>query len=246
MTAARAAGQRTAARRSGGQASLAGAVVTERDQALLAWLARHRFATAGQIERAFGMHRRAVYTRLKKLGELGLVEHQRWWHRGPGIYLVTRDGMHVGDVDLPKVRVDVRTYWHTLAAVDLAIELAPRSVVSEREIRAVDNAATETRELRYCPSVGRGAGGLRLHVPDLAVTSDESNRPHAYEVELTAKRTKRLRQILQGYVRARHLAGVTYVSPSTQIIRAVERVARELNATDMIGAQLWQPTEAPK
>lgn len=190
------------------------------------------------------MHQRAAYQRLQVLTSLGLVAYQRWWHRQPGVYLATREGLVVGEVDLPLPRVDVRTYWHTLAAVDLAIELdaAGSGVVSEREIRAVDHGVSEPGELTYCPTTGRGADGLRLHVPDLAV-ADGATGPVAYEVELTAKRLRRLRQIAQAYVRARHLAGVVYVTPYPQIARAVERIARELDAAELIVARLWQPTE---
>lgn len=188
------------------------------------------------------MHQRAVYQRLRQLGGLGLVAYQRWWYRQPGVYVATRDGLSVGEVALPVARVDVRTYWHTLAEVDLAIELADREVVSEREIRALDQGVQDPRELTYCAAMGRGPDGVQLHVPDLMVC-DGASRPHAYEVELTAKRLRRLRQILRAYVRARHLSGVTYVTPSPQIARAVERVAAELKADDVVTVQTWQPTE---
>jgi hypothetical protein len=173
-----------------------------------------------------------------------LVGYERWWDRRPGVYLATREGLSVGEVDLPLPRVDVRTYWHTLAAVDLAIELdaAGWQVASEREVRAVDHGASDPGELTYCPTTGRGADGLRLHVPDLAVAGG-SGRPVADEVELTAKRLRRLRQIAQSYVRARHLAGVVYVTPYPQIAHAVQRVARELDASELIVAWQWRPRE---
>lgn len=189
------------------------------------------------------MHQRAVYQRLRQLGDLGLVAYQRWWYRQPGVYVATRDGLSVGEVALPVARVDVRTYWHTMAEVDLAIELGDREVVSEREIRAVDQGVQDPRDLTYCAALGRGPDGVQLHVPDLATVDGDGGRPQAYEVELTPKRLRRLRQILRAYVRARHLSGVTYVTPSTQIARAVERVAGELKADNVITVQTWQPTE---
>jgi hypothetical protein len=190
------------------------------------------------------MHQRAAYQRLRTLHGLGLVAYQRWWYRQPGVYLATREGLSVGEVDLPLPRVDVRSYWHTLAAVDLAIELdGPAGVVvSERELRAADQGVGHPGELCYCPVLRHGLDGLQLHVPDLVVTG-EAALPHAYEVELTAKRIRRLRQIVRAYVRARHLSGVTYVTPSQQIAGVVQRVAGEFNAGEVVTVTRWQPTE---
>lgn len=222
--------------------------VTARDREILRWLARHRFAMAWQVREAFGVSRRVAYRRLARLEELGLVEHEWVLHGEPGVYLATRAGTEVGALDLPPATVDLRSYRHALALVSLSIELAPQvaQVVTEREIRQADSGKQRRADLEYAVSLGGGGGEgdvLRLHIPDLVLVHHDGQK-EAIEVELSQKANRRLRMIIGGVLRARHLErGVTYYTPQPTVRRVVETAAREQDAHDVVRVREWSPPE---
>lgn len=218
--------------------------VTERDRAMLAWLGRHRFATAKQVQAKFQFHQRAVYARLAKMAQLGLVEHHRVLYGEPGVYITTKGGLAIAGVDFTPATIDMRTYWHTFGLVTLATELEAvddvEAVLTEREIRAADSGASERRELQYAVWMGqnRATGAPRLHFPDLVVRRADGQK-EAIEYELNPKQSSRLKAIISGYVRARHLTGgVTYHTPKQAIAKRIEAIARRLDAQDLVRVRM--------
>jgi hypothetical protein len=207
--------------------------VTHRDLAMVRWIGRQRFVEAGQLAGRFGMDERNAYRRLRGLVSLGLLEHQRILHGRPGVYLATRVGLAAVELNLPPARVDLRTYVHDLGAVDLCVELerefSAELVVTERELRSRDTAAERPR---YAVMLGQQTTRRGLHFSDLAVELGDG-RPLCVELELTAKSSGRLDQIVSAYVRGRHIAAVRYYA-APAAIRAVERAVARAGASQLI------------
>ena len=152
------------------------------------WMAgTHGYVTMPQIKLfAFGgwdetgwwrsVSEQAVYRRLKKLCEAGLLEHQRTWYGDHGIYRATRAGIELAGLEISPARLDRRDYEHDLRVVDLALELTDYELdgwVPERMVRS---------RLKVGASIGRvpdglyiGPGGERWAV-ELEVSGKESQR----------------------------------------------------------------------
>lgn len=213
--------------------------ITERDVEIVAWIARWRFASLEQVRARFGLGRSVAYERLGRLVELGLLDFQRLFTARPGSYTVTADGLGVAEVGLPRVGVDLRTYRHDAALVDVAIDLERRGleVVSERELRAADAGAAEPR---YAVVLGgqQADGRARRHYPDLIVGGEGQAR-FAVELELAAKRTARLREILVAYRRAQHLQAVVYYAELPAVRTRLETLRDELSMADRLDVRPW-------
>jgi hypothetical protein len=110
---------------------------------------------------------------------LGLLDHARIFHGQPGVFLATRSGLSIAELELPPARIDIRTYGHDLELSSVVIELerefGPERVRTEREMRAADTdlgpPATKRQRFAVALSGARGqlqltpAGHPRLHFP---------------------------------------------------------------------------------
>jgi len=201
---------------------------TLRDLELLAFLGRHRLATAEQLQRRFSLTESKAYARLRGLRARRLIRHERDVP-GPGIFLATRAGLRLSDTDLAEATWSLATLRHDLAVADVAIELEREGhwLFSERELRrAIAEGYGEDYRIEC-----REAGAARTmrHLPDLAVNDPDGRRFTAVEVELTQKRSERTRSILAGYRSAREgLEGVLYVVPSESARRRIEGLGRKV------------------
>lgn len=193
---------------------------------MVRWIGRQRFAEAAQVAGRFGMDERNAYRRLRGLVGLELLEHRRVFHAQPGAYLASRQGLAAVELDLPAARIDVRTYAHdrdaAALAVDLEREFGAELVVTERELRSRDMSADRPR---YAVMLGAQVTRRGLHFPDLAVELGDG-RPLCIELELTAKGSGRLDQIVSAYVRGRHIACVRYYAAPAAIRGVRGAVAR--------------------
>lgn len=200
--------------------------ITDRDRAIVRWIARQRFATAEIIARRFGMDRSRAYRRLRILTAAGLVEHHRIF-LGAGVYLATAHGIAVVDLTLPPAKVDIRSYHHDLglAALCADYELADHPVLTEREIRAADS-------FNPTPSYAVLLGDRNLHFPDLIVCEDRGLV--AVELERTTKRTRRIDQILSAYLRARHLDAVRYHATDSRVEHSLLQAIARTHADSLI------------
>jgi hypothetical protein len=209
----------------------------ERDLAILAWLARQRFATASQIGERFSIGVNRTCRRLGQLGRAGYVERRRPF-TSPSAYLASKTALAVVGSELPPARVDVRTYRHDLGVTDLVIEyeLAGARIVTEREMRMHEALRTGTFAARFSPEL-YGASPRR-HFPDLAVQLDDGS-VQAFELELTPKRTGRLRAILKAYRRSPHIASIVYYVERRELGRRIEELARSLHLDDRLEVRWW-------
>lgn len=222
-------------------ASGAGRVMPRDETAFLGTLARWRCMTAGQLAGWFGVSEFVVYRRLRVLRRHGLVEYERPFQHEPGVFLITSAGLGVVRCELPVPRLDLRTHRHDLLVVDAAIELrverAELSVVTEREMRSRDRREdrpedTPTLGVAY-PGCGP-SGYLRVHYPDLALLDAVGRRRVGVEAELTSKGRRRLEQILTAYARDRDLQQVVYLTDRDAIARAIERAADRAGARELL------------
>lgn len=211
--------------------------ITPRDEQLLAWLARQRFATAPQIAARFGIGVNRCARRLGELAAAGLVDRQQPF-LAPSVYLVTPAGLGVADSGLPPPRLDLRTFRHDRGVTELvvAFELQGERLVTEREMRSAEASG----ETRYSARLVDTAADLpRRHFPDLVLVRAGGGAV-AVELELTSKRTRRLKAILRAYRRATNIGSVVYYSDNATLRRRIEQLAAELHLDGRLEVRRWE------
>lgn len=231
--------------------------ITKRDLGALRWIARWRHVSARQVHRWLGASEhnqpvmRTVYTRLARCTEAGLlVYHEPLLAGGAGVWAVTRDGLDAAGLHdwwaptFSKTLVD-----HDLGVVDAALDAEARGlhVVSERE-------AKQDRRLRRHGDPGYSGWAVdldwqRRHWPDYwaIANGDRPARRAAVELELTAKDTGRLEDILQAYRLAGEAGGcheVVYLSQAPSILRAVREAATGMGLVVIDGDRDAGPAQA--
>lgn len=216
--------------------------LTDRDLALVNWLVRFPFATVNQILRRLDAPA-GLAKRIPRLEYAGLLDSVSLPLERERAYLVSAEAVStLTGSGLSAARFDVRSYRHDLAVTDLAItlELAGKTVISEREIRHLE--AYGERELAVRPpGVDDTAGRLLArHYPDLVVESDDG-RLWAIELDLTPKRNRRLRNILEGYREAAHIAAVVYYVERPGIRRRLWETITDLGMTQRATVREWEP-----
>lgn len=161
----------------------------DRDLRIVWFVATHGYVTMPQIKLfAFegrnewghweSVSEQAVYRRLKKLCDAGLLAHQRTWYGDHGIYRAARAGIDLAGLDLAPARLDKRDYEHDLRVVDLSLDLTDYTCdgwITERRIRS---------RIKPGLSIGRipdglllGPGGERWAV-ELEISGKEAQRYH--------------------------------------------------------------------
>jgi len=199
--------------------------LTSRDREIVRWIGRVGVAEARQVAARWqrehlrregasrGMPKSNAYKRLRGLEALGLLERRRLLQGEPAVYLATNDGLHLAGLDLRVRKVSAGGIAHATESAWLSLELeeefGEERVITEREIRALDG---RTERPAYAVAAGSPlpGGRRRLHFPDFALAAPEGGKPLCVELELTAKGSRRLLEIVRAYVRGRHVAGVRY------------------------------------
>lgn len=129
--------------------------ITERDVAIVRFVGGQVGAEARQIAAWQGMDRAHVFRRCKRLVELGLLRQERVVHGRPGLYVATKAGLELADVDLRPARVNLWSYVHSVELVwlytDLRREFGPGRLATERTIRSLEfgNALAAQRARTY-------------------------------------------------------------------------------------------------
>ncbi len=206
--------------------------VTERDREIVRWIGRVGVAEARQVAARWqrerlrengskrGLPQSNAYRRLRVLESLRLLERRRLLHGEPAVFLATAEGLRLAELDLRVRKVSAGGLAHATEATWLSLaledEFGEECVVTEREIRASDGAAERPT---YAIEVGGRlpARRPRLHFPDFAIADPDGGKPLCVELELSAKGSRRLAEIVRAYVRGRHVAGVRYyVTPRSE------------------------------
>jgi hypothetical protein len=208
---------------------------TEKDAAIVSWLARIGAASAEHVMGRFGMGRSWAYARLSRLVRDGLLDHKRLLYGKPGLYVATTEGLRwTRNERLGAYRLGPGGFQHAWEVATVAVALHRAlpgwELIAEREIRTLEN---DHASLVASANLGELPGGRpALHRPDLALIAPHGRRM-AIEVELSIKASRRLQSICRGYARARHLDRVYYLA-TAPAARAVARAVDEVRAQERI------------
>jgi hypothetical protein len=198
--------------------------ISKRDLEVLEFVARFGVVSRRAVSVWAATGRTVTITRESRLRGWGLVEVQGGVGELGALVIVTSEGLHVaGRANLRAPRFSLSSVVHECAVAEAAavLERSGWGTLSEREI-----VLREKEE-------GRGAlsaelPGGRVHRADL-VRWRAGDRPDAVEVELVAKGSARLDELLRGWRRAvgeGRFGGVVYrCAPRVGevVARAVER-----------------------
>ena len=150
------------------------------------------------------------------------------------------------DLELPPARVVLRTYAYDLELSSLVIEMecefGREAVKTEREMRAADTPAAESRlPPTVCRAPKRRTRAAAAHprwpfpaaFPDCAIVLG-ADRALAVQLERTAKGRARLPGIVSAYVSARHIAAVRYYARAPRVRELVGREVAARGAQSLI------------
>lgn len=142
--------------------TIGGIRLTARDMQIMAFLARYRMATVGQLARRFETSETALRNRLPLLDRAGLITWAWAAQTKPKIWLITDQGLKTVGMTLTAPTVSWGQLRHNLGLVDLGItfELGEEIVLTEREIRAAATRYTPTDRLRSAMDLSRYQAGL--------------------------------------------------------------------------------------
>jgi hypothetical protein len=198
--------------------------ISSRDIEVLEFIARFGIVPRTAVATWAGTGRTVTLTRERRLREAGLIEVRTGIGGEAKLLACTRDGLRVsGHGELHMARFSLASVGHESAVAKLAaaIERQGGRTLSEREILAQERAHGSRVYSAELP-------GGRLHRADL-IRATDGRPPEAIEVELAAKGTTRLDELLRAWRRAvaeGRLGGVAYrCGPSIARVvrRAIER-----------------------
>jgi hypothetical protein len=220
-----------------------GSQISDRDREALALLAEHRVMVLPQVAHGLGVAESTASSRLRHLRELRLIGYEAIFRQQPPAAWITRRGLNAIESRLPPPSVDLKGYrhdigvgWMWLAARD-GVFGPTREVIGEREMRSHDLRPGRTAE-----PFGIALGGLdsygrmTRHYPDLLITTGDGRRV-AFELELTAKSTRRLDTIMRGYGGDGRIDGILYAVPSASLRRLITDAATRGRVSDLVGVR---------
>lgn len=206
----------------------------ERDRQLARWVGRLGAVEVRHVQERFGVGRSVAYDLIARLSKAGLVERVETLRGEPTLIRATVEGLGFAELGLPVASVRLGELFHWIACADVCLwaerRFGEQSVLSEPEIRLAERL--EGRPVVSAAIGELSDGRTRLHRPDLALIAGE--RPIAIEVELTPKAPARLKAIIKGWRRARHVEQVIYLCSPGPTQQGVERAVAETHADDRI------------
>jgi hypothetical protein len=152
--------------------------ITERDVKILAFLGRYRYATVGQLARAFGTSETALRNRLPRLAEQGLTSWAWVTQNKPKVWLPTAAGLELAGLNLKVPTIKWGQFRHNMGLVDLGIafEGSGEAVVTEREIRSAAGRYEPSSRLKKALDMSRMQTNLGDVPTDGFSTGEESDR----------------------------------------------------------------------
>lgn len=186
----------------------------KRDAEILRWVNGFGFASVDQIQRFMGIGTTAAYVRIRKLVEAGYLERERVLHGQARIHKATKQGViAAGDAILPLSTVNLGTFRHDLALVDLALHLEAKT----------GGVFKPDRRIRHDEGLS-GVGQLG-HIPD-GYLHMGSDKPIAIELELSVKSRARIQRIIDGYGGDLAVKEVWYFTDQKDVARAIRSAAQ--------------------
>jgi DNA-binding CsgD family transcriptional regulator len=214
--------------------------LTDRDNDILRWVARHGIVTVDQIARCFfptPQGKSAAFQRVRKLCNTSppLLQRDRTHYQEPSVIRVTTHGARLADVGLGPARIVPAEVHHALAIVDLAEDLLaanPKAtLLTERERRAERFRAKAAKQTS---ATGRIPDAVLVFPPD----ARGKERTVAVELDRTARSEKDAAAVVTAYIGTRGYTDVWwYVRPPR--VDAIRRLTRRMKVDDYIEVRPW-------
>jgi hypothetical protein len=211
--------------------SSGGVRLTERDRALLTFVAEHRLVLERQLERLVGAGQGQLRGRLRALASAGYAREDRAFD--DRFYQIRRPGLAAIDSELPEPRFHLGGYKHDVGVAWLWLAArggtfgAVRDVLGERRLRSHDGVGERPSEPYGVRLGGYDRFGRdRLHYPDLLLI-DFRGRCLALELELTPKGRNARELILGGYGADNRVDRVLYLVENHSRGRAIRRLVEQ-------------------
>ncbi len=182
--------------------------ISPRDLEVLGFIARFGVVPRDAVAVWANTARSVTIARETRLRKEGLIRVIRGYGNFGPLALATRSGLNAtGRPELRPARISAAALSHetVLAKTAATIEREGRTLISEREILALERAAGEPLHSAMLPNG-------RAHRADM-ILAEDSGPGEAIEVELSTKGATRLDQLLRAWRHAvldRKVSGVTY------------------------------------
>ncbi len=227
-----------------GSAPAAHHVLTPRDPDILRWIGRYGVVTTEQVARRW-FHRKettvgpwttsGAYRRLLVLKNMGLLQRDQLYLRGPHILRLTPKGARLVGPGVRPARLVPATVGHALAVVDLTEDLLVRFpeavLITEREIRR--------DQIRARRSHG-ATGPILKRVPD-AMLRLPTGEMMAVELDHTPKTTNDIKRIANAYHKHHPsiFNGVLWYARPGRTVARVRKTVVETGFDGFITVEEW-------
>lgn len=220
--------------------------LTERDEEILTWVARHGYVTVDQIARKFFPTKQgtsAAYQRVRKLCDASppLLKRERTHYREPSVLRVTTAGGRLADVGIQPARVIPAEVPHALAIVDLAEALLAEhpeaTLLTERERRA-ERYREKRAGLRK--ATGRIPDAVLVFPPDAQRGERGKERAVAVELDRSPRSRMDAEDVIKAYIAERYHAVWWYVRPNR--VDLIRQLTKRMKVDDFIEVRPWQGT----
>lgn len=239
-----------------------GHYLTPRDLDMLRHLARYGVATNRQLAAFMKSREDSIRSRLPRMRKSGLIISSPG-PTGLAVWRATDEGISLSGTGLtaiPAVKWSQLTHSLALTSIGVHFESIGETVITEREIRALDTRShtadtdmsqEKKQRTRVIPTNPRYAvtrdGDTRhtQHVPDMVLSRDPvDGHPLsvAIEMELSHKAPSTLRQIMLSYRQAINIGHVYYYTPSTVVRNEVKAAATATGMADKVDVIKWEPS----
>lgn len=174
--------------------------LTEREQEILTWIARHSYVTAKQVERVLGVSQRISYRILQKLKEFGYVKNELVM-RSLGVFYATREGIEVAEIDMNSISGvgNLAELRHELMINDLEIMLMLEAKKQNQEFKWITSREVKRQKYKVAARIegSKLVKGQRDDLPDAYWI--QNGNTAAVEVELSRKDKKRIQDKFKRY-----------------------------------------------
>ncbi len=219
-------------------------VITDRDLAMIEWIARFPCVTIDLLRRWLvelaegGRAESIIYTRLRFLQRAGLVESDRILASASRAVWCTLEGLRAGGQNTRQVRAippRVGTFEHDLMVAWLALEIAITKpnfqLVTEREMRSFEtvNQHHQDRPDPVQFTTPAETGQRRVY-PDL-VTVLPSGAHVVHEIERTPKETRRLERLMLAHLSNPAVSSARYYARRGVVLNRLEEAAKNARET---------------
>lgn len=219
--------------------TIGGRELPARDAETLRWIGRHGIVSADQVRRArFAGSRDMAYRRLRVLEDAGLIQRHTLHPTRPQLIAATQRGLRAVGVHLARGTVVEPLLRHTLAVVDLTIDLEqayPHArLFTEREIRRARTAERKSGSRR----------SQRGRTPDALLVMPDGTTI-GIELDLTEKGVWRYGPLVRHYFEEQWngtlISKVWWYLPSEQAARRMRTVVGREGADDFVSVRVWRP-----